>query len=58
MNLFKSFEVPTFTQEFKETVFNAKWCHQGKNLAISDEKGQVIVKTFKKEFFDYQQGDI
>lgn len=55
MNLFKSFDNPVYECQYEDIVFNAKWDHPGQNLAVSDSNGNVIIKKFDNNFFNYKQ---
>ena len=58
MNLLKRFDKPVYENDFGDIVFNVKWDNSGRNLAITDPNGNIIIKRFKSSFFDYQQADI
>ncbi len=58
LNLLKSFDEPVYEDDKQNTIFNAKWDMTGRNLAVSDENGNVFIKRFKTDFFEYKQQDI
>lgn len=58
VNLFKNFDEPVYKTKYTNTVFNAKWDTTGRNLGLTDDSGNIMIKRFKKEFFDYDQSDL
>ena len=57
-NLLKNFDQPVYDLNINGCVFNSKWDVTGETLGLSDHEGNVILKVFNKEFFDYKQTDI
>lgn len=57
-NLLKNFDQPVYETSMNGCVFNSKWDAAGETLAISDHNGDVILKHFNTDFFDYKQTDI
>lgn len=58
VNLFKNFDEPVYKTKYSNTVFNSKWDSSGRILGITDDSGNIMIKRFKKEFFDYDQSDL
>lgn len=51
--LYGDTDEPMFEHKFENPIFNCKWDNSGKLLALSDDLGQIHIKRFRQNFFDY-----
>ena len=52
-DLFKDFDNGKWNCNIGKCCFDAKWDFDGRNLGLANENGDIIIKRFKKEFFEY-----